>query len=358
MKQFAVIFLLMIIVEGAMAQKTGRPAHHTEDGFRNPFPTYEDRGFGDFLQWVIVDRITGERPEKPDSYTFETVKNDGKALRENQNQFTVTWVGHSSLLIQMDGINILTDPIWSDRCSPVSWAGPRRHVAPGLAFEDLPEIDLVLISHNHYDHLDQDTIERLGNKPLYLVPLGIGAFLESLDISHYEEHDWWDEVTVNGIRVVCTPAQHFSNRSMFDRNKTLWSGWFLQGQSENFYFAGDTGYFPGFAEIRERFGPVNYAALPIGAYLPRWFMSPVHVNPEEAVQAFIDLQAETFIPIHWGTFELADEPLNQPPVDLAIAIEKAGLDPDRFWLMKHGETRRGGMPELPDDTAKLENALP
>jgi L-ascorbate metabolism protein UlaG (beta-lactamase superfamily) len=328
-----------MITPAQWAQDAVRPAHHTEDGFINPFPNYQDKGFSDFIQWSLIDRIKGNKPEKPDSYVFETVENDGAFLRANNEQYTVTWIGHSTLLIQMDGLNILTDPIWSDRSSPLQFVGPSRHVPPGIAFDDLPAIDIVIISHNHYDHLDRLTLERLGNDPLYLVPLKIGEFLESIDITNYEELDWWESIRFNGIEFVCTPAQHFSNRSLFDRNKTLWSSWVIKSMANNFYYAGDTGYFPGFKEIAEKYGPFDIAAIPIGAYLPRWFMGPVHVSPQEAVQVYLDLNARIFIPVHWGTFELADEPLDQPPLVLKQEIKKRNLDPENFWIFKHGETR-------------------
>ncbi|MCK5032730.1 MAG: MBL fold metallo-hydrolase [Calditrichia bacterium] len=314
-------------------------SHHTEDGFKNPFPGFEEKGFGDFIQWSVIDRIKGNKPDKPDSYNFPVIENDGKYLRENKTEFAVTWIGHSTLLIQIDGLNILTDPIWSDRCSPVQFAGPKRHVKPGVKLEDLPKIDAIIISHNHYDHLDRLTIEHFGNDPVYFVPLGIGEFLEDLDITNYEELDWWDELSLNGINFACVPAQHFSNRSMFDRNKTLWSGWVIKGSEQTIYFAGDTGYFPGFAEIGQKYGPISIAAIPIGAYLPRWFMSPVHVSPREAVQAFLDIKADYFVPIHWGTFELADEPLDNPPKVLKEEIDRLKLDTNNFVLLQHGETK-------------------
>ncbi len=314
--------------------------HHTSDGFANPDPGYVDRGFKDFLKWSVVDRLAGKKPDKPENYNFEMISNDGQFLRENTDEFTVTWIGHSTLLIQIDGINILTDPIWSERCSPVNFAGPKRHVPPGLVFDDLPEIDVVLISHDHYDHLDKATIKMLGNKPLYLVPLGIGAILREWGITHYSEMDWWDSMKFNGAEIVCVPAQHFSGRSLFNRNKTLWSGWVVQGKSQNFYFAGDTGYFPGFKEIGKRYGPFDLAALPIGAYLPRWFMGPIHLSPDEAVDAYIDLRAKMFVAIHWGTFELADEPLDEPPKALAQALREKNLSDNDFWVLNHGETRK------------------
>jgi len=334
-----IIVIITFMMNLSMAQDYQKPSHHTDHGFRNPYPGFEEHNFTDFLQWQIVDRIKGKKPDKPDSYSFEKVENDGSFLRNNSEEFTVTWIGHSTLLIQLDGLNILTDPIWSDRSSPVQFAGPKRHVEPGLDFEDLPEIDIVIISHNHYDHLDRLTIEKLGNKPKYFVPLGIGEFLSDLDISNYEELDWWDSITFNKVKFVCTPSQHFSNRTMFDRNKTLWCSWTILGHNFKFYFGGDSGYFPGFKEIAKKYGPFDIAALPIGAYLPRWFMSPVHLSPQEAIQSYLDLKAEVFIPIHWGTFELADEPLDLPPKVLKEEIEKRQLNSDKFWILKHGETK-------------------
>jgi N-acyl-phosphatidylethanolamine-hydrolysing phospholipase D len=334
------LILAVIIMSPTLhSQSESKPSHHTKNGFRNPFPTYVDRNFADFLQWSLIDRIKGKKPDKPTFYNFKTVENDGQFLRNNKDAFTITWIGHSTLLVQIDGLNILTDPIWSDRCSPLQLVGPKRHVPPGISFENLPNIDVVLISHNHYDHLDRLTVERLGNDPFYLVPLGIGSFLQDLGIKHYEELDWWESVSFNGIQFVCTPAQHFSNRSLFDRNKTLWSGWVVVGNEHKFYYAGDTGYFPGFKEIAERYGPFDIAAIPIGAYLPRWFMSPVHVSPQEAVQVFLNLNAHIFVPVHWGTFELADEPLDNPIKVLRDEIKSRQMNSDDFWILKHGETR-------------------
>jgi L-ascorbate metabolism protein UlaG (beta-lactamase superfamily) len=341
MKKILILFTILYFwnLNLIYAQNYNDKSHHTENGFKNPFPGFEEKDFGDFIQWSVIDRIKGKKPVKPNSYNFPFVENDGKKLRENKSEFTVTWIGHSTLLIQMDGMNILTDPIWSDRCSPVQFAGPKRHIKPGVKLEELPKIDAIIISHNHYDHLDRLTIEHFGNEPVYFVPLGIGEFLDDLDITNYEELDWWDELTLNGLQFVCTPAQHFSNRSMFDRNKTLWCGWIIQGKFETIYFAGDTGYFPGFAEIGEKFDSITVAAIPIGAYLPRWFMSPVHVSPQEAVKAFLDVKADYFIPIHWGTFELADEPLDNPPISLKKEIERLHLDNNKFIILQHGETR-------------------
>jgi len=333
------ILILTTVFFSTSAQNMTRPSHHTDDGFRNPFPTYEDRNFADFVQWFLIDRIKGNKPDKPESYQFELIDNDGKFLRNNTEEYTVTWIGHSTLLIQLQGLNILTDPIWSERCSPLQSIGPKRYVPPAISLENLPKIDIVLISHNHYDHLDRLTIEKLGNKPLYLVPLKIGKFLEDLQITNYEEFDWWETIKFNGVKFICAPAQHFSNRYLMDRNKTLWCGWIIDGNKNNFYFAGDTGYFPGFKERGKIYGPFDFVALPIGAYLPRWFMGPVHLNPDEAIKAYQDLRGEIFLPIHWGTFDLADEPLDQPSHVLKAEIAEQKLDFTKFWILKHGETK-------------------
>jgi len=333
-----VIISILFIYNIADAQQ-GNFDHHTEDGFRNPWPGYEDRGYYDLLKWGVWERITGDKPEKKDQYDFPLVNNDGSYLRGNTSDFTVTWIGHSTLLIQLDGINILTDPIWSDRCSPVQWAGPKRHVQPGIDFDKLPQIDLVLISHDHYDHLDKNTIKRLGNKPLYLIPLGIGEFLKSQGITRYQEMDWWDTISFNKLKIICTPAQHFSGRKGLDRDRTLWASWVVKGDKNNIYFGGDSGYFPEYKKIGELYGPFDFAALPIGAYLPRWFMGPVHLSPQDAVQAFLDLKGINFVPIHWGTFGLADEPLDNPPQELQKEIKNRNLNAENFWLLKHGEIR-------------------
>ncbi|MFC1528292.1 MBL fold metallo-hydrolase [Candidatus Latescibacterota bacterium] len=313
-------------------------SHHTEKGFRNPFTGFQEHGFSDFLKWA-VERKKGTKEKNKTEYSFETVDNDGSYLRENKDDISVTWVGHSTLLVQLKEVNILTDPMWGSRASPVAWAGPERLVKPVIAFENLPEIHVVLISHDHYDHLDKGTLKRLGSKPFYVVPLGIGKYLKKLRIDNYRELDWWDTVTYGGIEFACTPAQHFSGRWMFDRNKTLWCGWAVRGKSASFYFAGDSGYFSGFREIGKRFGPFDLVCLPIGAYLPQWFMGRVHTSPKEAIQAFHDLCGSLFLAIHWGTFVLADDPPDLAPEVLREEIRKAELNKKDFWILKHGETR-------------------
>jgi N-acyl-phosphatidylethanolamine-hydrolysing phospholipase D len=262
-------------------------------------------------------------------------------IHDARGAATVTWVGHSTLLIQLDGVNILTDPHWSDRASPVSFAGPRRVAAPGLRFEDLPPIHVVLISHDHYDHLDEATVKRLAaeHHPRFLVPLGLKRWFADLGIGDVDELDWWEGRAERGLAFTCVPAQHFSGRTFRDRNRRLWSGWVVAGGARRLYFAGDTGYFDGFKEIGTRLGPFDLAALPIGAYLPPVIMRPVHTTPEEALRAFADVRGERFVAIHWGTFDVAEEPLEEPPRRLEAEARRLGLDLDRIWVLKHGQTR-------------------
>ncbi|HMB19950.1 MAG TPA: MBL fold metallo-hydrolase [Spirochaetota bacterium] len=315
------------------------PSHHTDSGFKNIYPGYQDKDFGDFLFWILIDRARNGRTKGPDDVNLPCVENDGSFLKEKHKYPTFTWVGHSTFLIQVDGINILTDPVWSDRASPLSFVGPKRYVKPGLEFSQLPDIDIVMISHDHYDHLDTNTILKLGNKPLYMVPLGVEKILSDLDITNVSIHDWWEAIEYNNIRVTAVPAQHFSGRTMFDRNTSLWCGWVITTSKSVIYFAGDTGYFPGFTEIKDKFGKIDIAMLPIGAYKPRWFMGPVHLDPADAIKAYLDLKADIFVAIHWGTFPLADEEMDEPPKLLFHELDKLGLEHKNFNVFSHGETR-------------------
>lgn len=315
-------------------------SHHNGRNFYNPYPGFENRGFRDFLKWQR-DRRNGKAPAKPAHYDFKIAPNDGRSLRENGAQFTVTWIGHATTLIQIDGKNILTDPVFSDRCSPVSWLGPQRVAPPVPAFEHLPPIDLVLLSHDHYDHLDAATIKRLGNRPQYFAPLGVGNILQGWGIARERiaELDWCQAREWNGLHLHCTPAQHFSGRGLHNRNGTLWCGWVVASRQQCVYFGGDSGYFPGFKAIGEKFGGFDLAILPIGAYLPRWFMSGVHMDPRQSAQAFLEVRAKKMLAIHWGTFDLADEPLDEPPQLLRAAAAELDIAPSRVWIFQPGETR-------------------
>ncbi|HVS31587.1 MAG TPA: MBL fold metallo-hydrolase [Thermoanaerobaculia bacterium] len=270
---------------------------------------------GSFLKWQMtrqpgfwpkwIDAVPGPPP---------TPNVGGDALR-------VTVVNHATTLIQMDGVNILTDPIWSERCSPVSFAGPKRHRPPGIRFEDLPKIDIVLVSHNHYDHLDVPTLRalELRDAPIILSHLGNSALMARSDLTG-RDLDWWNGLDVKGVKITSVPAQHFSARGLSDRDATLWGGFVISGSSGNVYFAGDTGWGKHFAEIAQRFAPIRLALLPIGAYLPRWFMKSAHITPAEAVDAHIALNAKTSVPMHYGTWALGDDGEAQPLEDLRAAI--------------------------------------
>ncbi len=257
-------------------------------------------------------------------------------------EMRVTWVNHSTVLIQTEKINILTDPIWSERVSPVSFAGPKRHRAPGLRFEDLPRIHVLLISHNHYDHFDTPTLKRLARRgsdqPIVFCPLGLEKPLRRIGFSEVHELDWWQDQTWGEMRLHCVPAQHFSARWPWDRNKTLWCGWIVEAAAGDIYFAGDTGFCGVFEEIQSRFPRIRLALLPIGAYDPEWFMGPIHMTPEQAVEARSILRAEVVLGIHFGTFALADDGENDPVDRLQQALQGRD-DADRFWIFEEGEGR-------------------
>ena len=254
-----------------------------------------------------------------------------------------TFVGHSTFLLQFaDGLNVLTDPVWSERVSPVTFAGPRRVRPPAIAFDDLPTVQLVLVSHGHYDHLDVATLRRLDERfnPLFLTGLGNHALLRGRGLRQVEELDWWQSHRFRGLELTFTPAQHWSNRSLGDRNTTLWGGFWLRAGDLNVYFAGDSGLGRLFALIRERLGVPDLAFLPIGAYEPRWFMREQHMNPQDALQAHRALGLPRSIAMHFGTFQLTEEAFDQPAIDLAVALQMAGIDPARFIVPRFGETIR------------------
>lgn len=341
----AALLPLLIVAACASAGSepmAGRPAHHVEGGFRNLDPAFV-RPSG-WTRWTFILRRAAQSLTAPRSFDAPRVANDGIALRSNPPRTRVTWIGHATLLVQVDGLDILTDPQWSDRAGPTSWLGAKRLGPPGLAFEDLPRIDVVVISHDHYDHLDLPTVKRLAaaHDPLFVVPLGMKAWFAENGMTRVVELDWWQEHVHRDVRFVCLPAQHFSQRSLWDGNRRLWASWAIVGPTHRLYFAGDTGYFSGFKEAGRRLGPFDVAALPIGAYLPPEIMKRVHLTPEEAVQAFGDLGAKVMVGIHWGTFDLAEEPLDEPPVRMLAEARRRDLDPARAWILKIGETR--GLP--------------
>jgi N-acyl-phosphatidylethanolamine-hydrolysing phospholipase D len=272
------------------------------------------------------------------------VPNDGAWLRENalHSEPSVTWVGHATMLVQLGHLTFLTDPIWSKTASPLSFMGPRRFVEPGIAIADLPRIDFVLISHNHYDHLDLATLKKLAERDadtVFYVPLGNAKTLEGAGIENIRELDWGDVARHDGVQVRCLPTQHWSRRGLTDERRALWSSWAVMAEDRRFYFAGDTGAFEGFDAIGRAHGPFDLAALPIGAYEPVAMMRVFHMDPEEAVEAGSALRARRLVGMHFGTFDLTDEPLDEPPQRFRAAGRAAGYDDADVWVLDVGETR-------------------
>lgn len=278
-----------------------------QDHFRNGrFYNHDARpgGFFELIRWLRTRKPGAWRKWIPSSYGPKPPE------RLAESRLRVTLVGHSTVLIQAAGLNLLTDPIWSNRASPVQWAGPKRHRAPGLRLEDLTPLDAILISHDHFDHLDLSTLRNLRarHRAEVFCPLGVAKLLRKIGFSNPVELDWWQSSDFSSaVRVHCMPAQHFSGRSLFDRNRTLWCSWLIETPAGNIYFGADTGFGPHLAEIARRFPSPRLALLPIGAYRPEWFMGPVHMSPDEAVRAHQILQAQTSAAIHYGTFRLADD---------------------------------------------------
>jgi L-ascorbate metabolism protein UlaG (beta-lactamase superfamily) len=315
-------------------------AHHSDNGFRNLYPV-KGPGFLDFLKWRW-DRLWMDIPSG-DSYHFPLAKNDPDELARNGTRPSITWIGHATVLVQINGKNILTDPHFSLRASPVQWAGPKRVVEPGIPLKELPVIHAVLISHDHYDSLDYHSIQALaqrngGENTQFFVGLGMGGWLRDWGARKVVEMDWHETREIDGLEVIATPCRHWSKRALSGRNQTLWAGWIVKSEDFSFFFAGDSGYSPIFREIGVRYGPFDLAAIPIGAYEPRWFMKWNHMTPEEAVEVHEDVRAARSVAIHWGTFMLTDEPLDEPPRRLSIALERAKIPSDQFVVLRHGET--------------------
>jgi L-ascorbate metabolism protein UlaG (beta-lactamase superfamily) len=305
----------------------GFPKHFDGRRFYNP-DARQAPGLLDVIQWKLTSR-----PEPSPSFIAD-VEPSAPPSRVNRNALRVTLVNHSTVLLQEGGSNILTDPIWSERASPLSWIGPRRRRKPGVRIEDLPRIDAVLISHNHYDHMDLPTLRRLAARggSTFIVPACGARLLRSKNIGPVHELDWGESLSLPNFTVHCVPALHFSARGIWDRNLTLWCGYLIESQQRLVYFAGDTAFGPHFSQIREKFGSPHAALLPIGAYEPRWFMACVHMSPAEAVRAHEILAVKTSIAIHHGTFRLADDGLDTPSKEL-IACQPR----ESFRVLKNGQ---------------------
>ena len=351
------------------------PHHAPSGGFRNPWPASEVRGTGDLLRWM-AQRLTSGKAFQRDRSRFERSTPSFDRPRAASDTLTATWVGHSTVLLQLGSVTVLTDPIWSSRASPAPPLGPKRRVPAAVKFADLPPIDVALVSHNHYDHLDARTVRRLRRRAPempWVTPLGLAPWLHRRGVRHAWELDWWDTLHVGGARITAVPARHFSARGLRDRLATLWCGYVIEADGWRVLFCGDSGMHGEWGAIGARLGPFDLMMIPVGAYEPRWFMEAVHMNPEEAVAAFEAVRngsgkprdaagargivsgpggppptgkisrqrhASVMLPIHWGTFKLTDEPLDEPPVRTRAAWTQAGHDRDALWLLRHGETRR------------------
>jgi L-ascorbate metabolism protein UlaG (beta-lactamase superfamily) len=334
-----VFYITVNAVWGVPPYHGPKSDHFDGEHFYNPQPT-PMHGLGRYL-WMRVTAPfkTPAHGSVPAAWPDWIDQPPGPPPPARVSGLRVTWVNHATMLIQIEGVNILTDPIWSERASPVSWAGPRRHRDPGILFEDLPKIDVVILSHNHYDHMDLPTLHRLANTfhPKFVTALGNAAFLKGKGLTA-DELDWWqDEPGAPGIRLIAVPAKHFSARAMNDRNRALWTGFVIQGAKESVFFAGDTGYGGHFKTIGKRFPKIRVALIPIGAYRPRWFMQPVHLSPEEAVQAQLDLGAEAAIPMHYGTFKLSEEAMEDPVKELREELKRRQPNAPGFVVLAPGE---------------------
>lgn len=322
--------------------------HHTAEGFRNNDDAAAGRPLSDVLRWKR-DQLRERLPRPPLAPT-PVVQPDLARLAANRTEPSVTWIGHATALVQSGGLNVLTDPVFSERASPLGFAGPRRAQPPGIALDELPPVDAVVISHNHYDHLDRATVRRLdersGGATQFLVPLALKPWFEREGIRNVVELDWWDRQALAGVEFHFVPVQHWSQRAVRDRNRTLWGGWAVFAPDLRWYFSGDAGYGRDFASTREKLAGherdgalFDMAVMAIGSYEPRWFMGTQHMNPAEAVRAHKDLAVRRSVGVHWGTFQLTDEPLDQPPRDLAVARRACGVPDEDFFVMKIGETR-------------------
>jgi N-acyl-phosphatidylethanolamine-hydrolysing phospholipase D len=334
--------------------------HHTSQGFRNNYVESVTQSLGNVLRWQW-DKLRNRLPPAP-TLPIPEVTPDLDFIRQNAPAGrgmspAVTWIGHATMLVQAGGLNVLTDPVFSKRASPVQFMGPARAQNPGIALADLPHIDVVVISHNHYDHLDRASVRALtgqtGGEPLFLVPLGLKAWLQRLGVTRAVELDWWESHVHEGaggrVEFHFTPAQHWSARSFNDRNKTLWGSWAVLGADFHWYFTGDTGYSQDFIDIRRKFadrhtpelgGGFDMALIAVAACLPRWFMQPQHVDPLEAVQIHLDLGAKRSVGVHWGTFALADDALDHALHEMPGARTAKGVTEEAFYLLPIGGTRR------------------
>ena len=299
--------------------------------FKNTDEDAAGKSFREFLKWSFTNK-------KPELVAIDS-SDEWKELTPTSTDYLV-WIGHATYLINKDGLTILTDPVFSKRASPVRFAGPKRLIPPAIPIDQLPNIDVITVSHNHYDHLDLRSLKKIykaNPNAIFLVPKGDKKRLERRGIENVKEFLWWEDIEIKGSKFTFTPVQHWSARGIADRNKSLWGGWFMNLKSEIIYHAGDTGYSSDFIETKKRLGSPSLSLIPVGAYAPRWFMKTNHVNPPEAIQVAIDLESERNFGMHWGTFQLTDEEIMEPPELLNQALEERGLSKDFFKVLKPGQ---------------------
>ncbi|GFO28856.1 N-acyl-phosphatidylethanolamine-hydrolyzing phospholipase d [Plakobranchus ocellatus] len=338
------------MAEGAAScedNEDGRVQPVFKDGkYSNPWGVGHQKGFSERMKFFMgKSNANVPRSERELDQTLPILKPDFSAFAESpETGVRHLWVGHATSLVQFDGIILLTDPIFSDRKSPSQLIGPKRYRKPPCTISELPNIDCVLISHNHYDHLDYNSVlalyRRFGDSLCWYVPMGIKKWMSDCGVNNVVECTWWQEHNADsGFKFVCTPAQHWSTRTLNDENKTLWCSWCVKGPRHSFYFAGDTGYCPAFKEIGRHYGPFTLATIPIGAYEPRSFLGAVHTDPEDGIKVHKDIQSKASIGIHWGTFHnIAKEFYLEPREKLKKLLEEQGMPATAFITTKHGET--------------------
>jgi L-ascorbate metabolism protein UlaG (beta-lactamase superfamily) len=330
------LILMSTLCAQVACASMNEPKSHHFDGkyFRNPNGKGA-KSFGDLIRWLSETKTPW--PEWINDPNPSPLENPIPA-----GELRVTFINHATFLLRTKDWYLITDPHFTKRASPVSFAGPKRVRRPAFDIQDIKQINYVMISHNHYDHLDIGSIKKLKENfdPFFLVPLKNGSLLESATVKkdRYGEYDWWQSFENKNIKITLTPAQHWSARGMFDRNEMLWGGFIIEWSGLKVFFAGDTGFDGHFEEIYRRFGPMDLALLPIGAYAPRWFMKDSHMNPEEALQAHLALRAKMSMGMHFGTFRLTNEGIDDPERELAAARKKAGLNDDVFHVPAFGET--------------------
>lgn len=334
---FGIALLVVDKLISAPRYNENRSNHFNGTTFVNP-GGLDQHHYGDVLKWWFSGNDKGPWQE----LTVRDVPSPPEVAPSVEGSgLHVTFINHASFLLQFEGRNILTDPIWSYRASPYQWIGPRRMRPPGLPLDDLPAIDTVLISHNHYDHMDIHAVRKLHrvHDPLFVVPLGVERYLHKQGIHNTVHLDWWDRHALGPeLGLTAVPARHFSGRGLFDRDKTLWCGYVLHAEMGNIYFAGDSGYGDFFKEIGQKMGPMHTSFIPIGAYKPRWFMKPIHMSPEEAVQVHRDVRSQKSFAMHFGTFPMADDGMREPQADLIKARNDYGIPESKFIIPVEGQT--------------------